>query len=111
MPIYYNPPKEIRDAATDWISQRNDELNCTVVIVYKCRYEFGERLKQLRKAKGLKLKEFAKKIRYAADWVEDMEKGHSLLSLNNLKDFSEFYGVTIEYLMCEEIQEEQMSLF
>jgi len=65
----------------------------------------GRNLAALRKAKGLTQQELAREINYSDKSISKWELGYSLPSVDILKDFATFYGVTIDYLVAEQSQE------
>ena len=66
----------------------------------------GKNLATLRKAKGLTQQELAKEINYSDKSISKWELGYSLPGVDVLKDFATFYGVTIDYLVTEQTEEE-----
>ncbi|MBO5529498.1 MAG: helix-turn-helix domain-containing protein [Bacilli bacterium] len=66
----------------------------------------GKNLASLRKAKGLTQQDLAKEINYSDKSISKWELGYSLPSVDILKDFAAFYGVTIDYLVAEQSQED-----
>lgn len=66
----------------------------------------GKNLAALRKAKGLTQQELAKEINYSDKSISKWELGYSLPSVDILKDFALFYGVSIDYLVIEQKQED-----
>lgn len=60
----------------------------------------GERIEQLRKARGLTLAELGKKIGVAASTVQKWETGQiQNIRINKVPVIAKALGVTIEYLM------------
>lgn len=66
----------------------------------------GRNLASLRKARGLTQQDLAEKINYSDKSISKWELGYSLPSVDVLKDFAEFYGVSIDYLVAEQRQED-----
>ncbi len=66
----------------------------------------GKNLATLRKAKGLTQQELAREVNYSDKSISKWELGYSLPSVDILKDFAAFYGVTVDYLLTEQKQEE-----
>ena len=66
----------------------------------------GKNLATLRKGKGLTQQELAREINYSDKSISKWELGYALPSVDVLKDFAEFYGVTIDYLVAEQNEEE-----
>ena len=66
----------------------------------------GKNLASLRKARGLTQQELAKEINYSDKSISKWELGYALPSVDVLKDFAEFYGVTVDYLIREQKEEE-----
>lgn len=59
----------------------------------------GKNLASLRKAKGLTQIELAAAIHYSDKSISKWELGYALPTVDILKDFASFYGVTIDYLV------------
>lgn len=59
---------------------------------------FGERLKSLRKEKGLKQEELAKVVGCTQRKISYMERGATEPDLQTLLKLADFFGVTIDYL-------------
>lgn len=74
---------------------------------------FSKRLKGLRKKMGLTQQTFAAKLGISNGTVGNWESGNRIPDSNMLKRLSEFFGVSIDYLLgnsdCENIPDEQMS--
>ena len=66
----------------------------------------GKNLATLRKAKGLTQQDLAREINYSDKSISKWELGYSLPSVDILKDFAQFYGVTIDYLVSEQTAED-----
>ena len=66
----------------------------------------GKNLAALRKAKGLTQQELAKEINYSDKSISKWELGYSIPAVDVLKDFADFYGVTVDYLIREQKEEE-----
>ena len=66
----------------------------------------GKNLASLRKAKGLTQQDLAREINYSDKSISKWELGYSLPSVDILKDFAQFYGVSIDYLVVEQKQED-----
>ena len=66
----------------------------------------GKNLASLRKAKGLTQQELAKEINYSDKSISKWELGYSIPSVDVLKDFADFYGVTVDYLIKPQKEEE-----
>ncbi len=66
----------------------------------------GKNLSTLRKAKGLTQQELAAEVHYSDKSISKWELGYALPSVDVLKDFALFYGVTIDYLVCEQSEED-----
>lgn len=66
----------------------------------------GKNLATLRKAKGLTQQDLARQINYSDKSISKWELGYSLPGVDVLKDFAQFYGVTIDYLVTEQSVEE-----
>lgn len=66
----------------------------------------GKNLASLRKARGLTQQDLAEKINYSDKSISKWELGYSIPGVDVLKDFAEFYGVSIDYLVAEQKQED-----
>lgn len=66
----------------------------------------GKNLATLRKAKGLTQQDLAREVNYSDKSISKWELGYSLPSVDILKDFAQFYGVSIDYLVTEQTTEE-----
>ena len=66
----------------------------------------GKNLATLRKAKGLTQQDLAQEIHYSDKSISKWELGYSLPSVDVLKDFADFYGVTVDYLIAEQSDED-----
>ena len=66
----------------------------------------GKNLSSLRKAKGLTQQELAKEINYSDKSISKWELGYSIPAVDVLKDFADFYGVTVDYLITPQKEEE-----
>ena len=60
---------------------------------------FGERLKFLRKNRGLSQDSFAMKFGLTSSTIGMYEKGYREPNLEKLNQFADFFGVTIDYLV------------
>ena len=61
--------------------------------------KFCKRLKQLRKEKGLKIKDLEKKFGKTSSTFSKYEKGTQNMSIELLCKFADFYGVSVDYLL------------
>lgn len=59
----------------------------------------GNRLRELREAKGLELYDIAAHVRKSEPMISRYERGESEPPLPILRRLASFYGVTVEYLM------------
>lgn len=59
----------------------------------------GERLKRLRKSKGLKQKELAEIVYVSPSAVSQYENGRSQPSRETLEELARCFGVTVDYLL------------
>lgn len=66
----------------------------------------GKNLATLRKAKGLTQQELAREINYSDKSISKWELGYALPGVDVLKDFAQFYGVTMDYLVAEQSTED-----
>lgn len=67
---------------------------------------FGNKLKEQRKKKGLSQEQAAEKLGVSRQAVSRWEAEETLPDANNLKEISKLYGVSIDYLLNEKIDEE-----
>lgn len=65
----------------------------------------GNNLSNLRKQKGLTQLELATILHYSDKSISKWELGYAIPSVDILKEFADFYGVTIDFLICEQEQE------
>ena len=65
----------------------------------------GNNLSNLRKQKGLTQLELATVLHYSDKSISKWELGYAIPSVDILKEFADFYGVTIDFLICEQEQE------
>lgn len=70
----------------------------------------AENLVTLRKARGLTQQELASKINYSDKSISKWELGYSIPAVDVLKEFAEFYGVTIDFLVTEQTPEQMASV-
>lgn len=61
--------------------------------------KFATRLKELRTEKGVSQQEVATVVRMSKMAVSHWENGHSEPSISQLILLSEFFGVTVDYLV------------
>ena len=59
---------------------------------------FGERIKELRKAKGLSQEKFALSIDMDRTYYASVESGKRNISLNNIDKIASGFGVSLEEL-------------
>lgn len=64
-----------------------------------------EKLVRLRKEKGLTQLDLAEAVKVSRQAVSKWESGGGIPSTENLRGLSELYGVSIDYLLNEEMQE------
>lgn len=60
---------------------------------------FQERLKELRKEKGLLQKDLAQKLKTTNSSISDWEKGRSQPDLQTLANLARFFEVSVDYLL------------
>ena len=70
----------------------------------------GRNLSILRKSKGMTQQELAQEINYSDKSISKWELGYALPSVDVLKDFAQFYGVSIDYLVSEQTEENLQSV-
>lgn len=61
--------------------------------------QFANRLKELREEKGITQKELGNLVNMTKMAVSHWEKGHSEPSISQLIFLSEYFGVTVDYLV------------
>lgn len=64
--------------------------------------EFKDRLKELRIEKGCSQQDIGKMLNTTKMCVSHWEKGHSEPSINQLITLSNFFGVSVDYLVGKE---------
>ena len=64
--------------------------------------EFNEKLKELRKSKGLTQEELAEKLFVSRTAISKWESGRGYPSLDSLKEIARFFSVTIDDLICSD---------
>ena len=62
--------------------------------------EFKERLKALRKQKGITQSDLAAILNYGYTAVSNYESGRNEPSIKDLKKIAEFFDVSLDYLLC-----------
>ena len=62
---------------------------------------FAERLKSLRKEKGLKQEELAKELGMAQRKISYWENSVTEPDLSALWKLSDYFGVSVDYLLCK----------
>lgn len=81
------------------------------LVAYLDIKETVKRLVALRKKHKLTISKLSNAVQISEESLVSIENGESLLDVKWLKLFSNFYGVTVEYLLAEDVQLEQMTLF
>ena len=61
----------------------------------------GEKLRKLRKEKGLSLDELAKETQSSKSYLWELEKGTKNPSAEKLSELAQYFGVTLDYLIKE----------
>lgn len=64
--------------------------------------EFGEKLQELRKTKGLTQEELAASLYVSRTAVSKWESGRGYPNIDSLKEISKFFSITIDELICSE---------
>jgi transcriptional regulator with XRE-family HTH domain len=59
----------------------------------------GERIKDFRKRKGLKQREFAKKLEYSYGYIADLERGRQKPSREFLEKLRHVFGISSDYIL------------
>ncbi len=62
--------------------------------------EFKERLKTLRKQKGITQSDLASILNYGYTAVSNYESGRNEPSIKDLKKIAEYFDVSLDYLLC-----------
>lgn len=70
-----------------------------------------ERIKVCRMERCLSIEEFSELIRIDKYNLIEIEKGESLMGPSFLKSIADFYKKPIEYFLCNESENEQLTLF
>lgn len=65
---------------------------------------FKDRFKQLRKEKELTQQEIADAVDVSFTLVSAWERGERLPSVGKLEQLADFFGVSVDYLLCREEQ-------
>ncbi len=65
----------------------------------------GDRIKELRKKRGLSLRDLAGKIDISISFLSDIENNRSRPSLDRLRDVAEGLETTVSYLLGESLAE------
>lgn len=65
---------------------------------------FKDRLKELRKSKNLKQAEFAAIFNASQGAVGNWESGKRMPDAETLSKIADFFGVSVDYLLCRENQ-------
>lgn len=64
--------------------------------------EFGEKLQELRKSRGMTQEELAEALFVSRAAVSKWESGKGYPNIGSLKDISRFFSVTVDELICSE---------
>jgi transcriptional regulator with XRE-family HTH domain len=67
--------------------------------------EIGERIKQLRKEKGMTLKDLSAKINMSVSFLSDIENAKSYPSLKRCKEIAHGLNVSVSLLLGEKVQD------
>lgn len=59
----------------------------------------GKRLQELRKQMGKTQEEVAEQIGLSTNGISKIERGNKGCSVDTLLEFSEFYGVSVDYIL------------
>jgi len=62
--------------------------------------EFRERLKTLRKQKGITQSDLAEILNYGYTAISNYESGRNEPSIKDLKKIAQFFDVSLDYLLC-----------
>lgn len=69
--------------------------------------KFEEKLIQLRKARGLSQEDLAEKLGVSRQAISRWEQGSTTPDMMNLKQLSELYGVSADYLIHDEYESDE----
>ena len=61
------------------------------------------RFKELRKGKGVTQKEVANAINCSESTYAKYERGEREANYSTLRDLSQYYGVSIDYILCNDL--------
>lgn len=78
---------------------RADENGNCNILPNECLVKSNNRLRELRMEKGLSLREFAEKMNCSYSNIATIERGEGSLTEANIKLFSDFFGVSSDYLL------------
>lgn len=67
--------------------------------------EFGKRLQELRKEKGLTQMELAEELNVSLPHLKKLESGERSCSIELLLDVSDYFNVTVDYLLKGKIRD------
>ena len=62
--------------------------------------DFKERLKSLRKERGITQSQLAEILNYGYTAISNYESGRNEPSIKDIKKISEFFDVSVDYLLC-----------
>ncbi len=65
----------------------------------------GEKLRKLRQEKGLSLDELATITQSSKSYLWELEKGTKNPSAEKLSELAKYFGVTLDYLMKEDVNQ------
>lgn len=63
------------------------------------RWEIGQRIRQLRLAKGFTIQELAEKAKMSAGYLSEVERGGSALSAEKLAALAARVGTSVDYVL------------
>ena len=61
--------------------------------------KFGQRLRELRKAQGLSMKQLSLAVGIADSCISRWENGQTIVNADQLIIFSKFFNVSVDYLL------------
>lgn len=68
---------------------------------------FGEKLKTLRKAKGISQEQLALHLNVSRQAISKWELGSSLPEVENIIEISRFFDTSIDYLLKDDLQDKE----
>jgi transcriptional regulator with XRE-family HTH domain len=92
-----------------WVYCYDSETSTYITVYYDNPKIFGDKIKQLRKEKGLTVKQFSDHIGWWHWCIEAWENG-DMVDITTLRKLAHFFNVSTDYLLSNK-ENEQLSLF